>query len=88
MTIELHPQFKKSYKKRIATTPKLTKQVSIKLALFQKTPTHPLIKDHSLKGEKNDLRAFSITGDIRIVYKKISASHILLLDIGTHNQVY
>ncbi len=37
---------------------------------------------------KIELRAFSVTGDIRIVYFEINDESVLFLDIGTHNQVY
>jgi len=86
--IELHPKFEKSYKNRIANNTKLMKKVSEKLTLFQKDPTSSLLKDHTLMGEKSHLRAFWITGDIRIVYLPVSSNHVLLLDIGSHNQVY
>lgn len=88
MTIELHPHFKKSFKKHIQNNPKSAEQTSERLKLFINNPGNPILKDHRLKGEKSDLRAFSITGDIRIVYKKITDDHLLFLDIGTHNQVY
>ena len=88
MKIELHPDFKKSYKKRISNNPKLVLKTAQKINLFQEDSDQPILRDHQLKGSKNNLRAFSITGDIRIVYMKISEEHIVLLDIGTHNQVY
>ena len=88
MKIELHPDFKKSYKKRISNNPKLILKTAQRINLFQENSDEPILRDHQLKGSKNNLRAFSITGDIRIVYMKISDEHIVLLDIGTHNQVY
>lgn len=88
MKIELHPQFKKSYKKRIGKNIKLIQKVSERLKLFQKDPTSPLLKDHSLTGEKSKLRAFWVSGDIRIVYQPVSNKKVILLDIGSHNQVY
>jgi addiction module RelE/StbE family toxin len=59
-----------------------------KIKLFVLNPKHPLLKDHKLKGEKKGLRAFHVIGDIRIVYKQITADTVLFLDVGTHNQVY
>ncbi|MBU1129795.1 type II toxin-antitoxin system mRNA interferase toxin, RelE/StbE family, partial [Patescibacteria group bacterium] len=59
-----------------------------RLKIFLKNPSHPLIKDHKLIGSKSNLRSFSVTGDIRLIYKKISNNTIVLMDIGTHNQVY
>lgn len=88
MKTELHPQFIKSYNKRVAKNIKLVKKVSERLKLFNEDPTNPLLKDHVLSGKKSHLRAFWITGDIRIVYLPISNEHALLLDIGSHNQVY
>lgn len=88
MKLEIHPQFKKSYTNRITNNAKLAKKVSDRLKLFQEDPSDPLLKDHALSGEKSHLRAFWITGDMRIVYLPVSGEHVLLLDIGSHNQVY
>ncbi len=88
MKIERHLSFKRSYQKRIAQNPKLSAQTILRIKLFSENPTNPALKDHSLKGRKLGLRAFSVSGDIRIVYIKISENHVLFLDIGSHNQVY
>lgn len=88
MNIKRHPDFKKHYKQRIAGNSKLVKKTTERLQIFQYNPTNPLLKDHALIGKKIGLRAFSVTGDIRIVYKKTSDIEVLLLDIGSHNQVY
>ncbi len=86
--IELHPAFKRAYKKRIAHDPKLSIQYRERLKLFIENPKHPLLRDHALKGEKEGKRSFSITGDIRIIYEMLDQRTILLVDIGSHNQVY
>lgn len=88
MNIEFHPDFKKSYDKRIAKNNKLRNKVAERIKLFMKNPTNPLLKDHALTGKKSHLRAFWIGGDMRIVYKPISDQSVLFLDIGSHNQVY
>lgn len=87
MIIKLHPGFKKFYKKRIINS-NLKKRVINRISLFQKNPRHAFLKDHALSGKKANLRAFSATGNIRIVYYPISKNRVLFLDIGTHNQVY
>ena len=56
--------------------------------LFLDNPTYPLLNDHALKGDQSGRRSFSITGDIRVIYRKMDESTVLLLDIGSHNQVY
>lgn len=32
--------------------------------------------------------AFSVTGDIRVIYRMLSEDEAELFDIGSHNQVY
>ena len=88
MKVELHPAFKKYYKKRISNNPKLVAKTASRLKLFRENPANPILNDHPLKGSKNNFRSFSVTGDIRIVYMRVSKNHVILLDIGTHNQVY
>jgi len=88
MQVTTHPKFKKHYKKRVYPNPKLNKKFKQRFSLFIKNPNHILLKDHQLKGKQSPNRAFSITGDIRVTYHKIDSNHLILLDIGTHNQVY
>ena len=87
MQIKYHKNFQKSFKKRIAPYPKLVAQFQKHLTLFIENPENPTLKDHKLVGQKLNLRAFSVTGDIRVVYKKVK-DELWLFDIGSHNQVY
>ncbi len=87
MQIKYHREFTKSYKKRIAQKPKLVSQFQKQLEKFIQSPNDPILKDHKLIGEKSEFRAFSVTGDIRVVYKIVN-NEIWLYDIGSHNQVY
>jgi addiction module RelE/StbE family toxin len=87
MLIRYHSQFRKHYKKRIAPYPDLKQKFAQRVELFLDNSKHPLLKDHSLVGQKKMLRAFWVTGDVRVVYK-IEEQILYLYDIGTHNQVY
>lgn len=88
MKVKLHHLFEKSYKSRITPAKKLVLQTEERIALFKSNPKNPLLKDHGLTGTKKGLRAFSITGDIRIVYLPVSDTEVIFIDIGSHNQVY
>lgn len=88
MFVEFHPNFKKSYQKRIKNHPKLEKRFKQRFDLFRKNSSDPTLKNHKLIGSKNEYMSFSITGDIRVIYLKLSPNKILFLDIGSHNQVY
>lgn len=87
MEIKHHKKFQKNYKARIAPYPKLSSRFAKRLGLFIRNPNDLLLKDHGLTGEKYGYRAFSITGDVRVVYK-IVENTIWFYDIGSHNQVY
>lgn len=84
---EVYPGFKRAYKKRIAHSSKLQLRVKERITLFQTNPHSPLLNDHPLKGNKVGYRAFSVTGDIRIIYF-MERGIAYLVDIGSHNQVY
>lgn len=88
MRVELARSFLKAYKKRIQTNVKLDAQLATRIDLFKANAKNPILNDHALKGNKLGLRAFSITGDVRVVYERIDDETAVFLDIGTHAQVY
>ena len=87
MNIYLTKDFKKAYKTRIQSNKNLVKRFEERYDLFEKNPDDPILKDHTLGGKLKGHRAFSITGDIRVVYYKHKGI-TYFIDIGTHNQVY
>lgn len=87
MEILYHKNFLKNYRKRILPHRALNSQFKKRLKLFQDNPKNPILREHRLLGGKKNYRAFSVTGDIRVIYKKSNGT-ILLYDIDTHNQVY
>jgi len=87
MTIIRHYLFLKHYKKRILPFPNLDKKFEERLKLFIHSPNNPSLHNHKLVGSLEGLRSFSITGDIRIVYRTFG-NIIELYDIGSHNQIY
>lgn len=87
MTLTYHKRFKKHFRQRIEPNTSLAGQFHDRLALFMDNPGSPMIKDHKLSGRYKEYRAFSVSGDVRVVYKWTEEG-ILLYDIGRHNQVY
>lgn len=67
---------------------KIQRKFFERLNLFLKDHNHPLLKNHSLKGDMVGCRAFSVTGDFRAIYRIIEKDEIKFVDIGTHPQVY
>ncbi|KHE91841.1 MAG: hypothetical protein K8F52_07115 [Candidatus Scalindua rubra] len=58
------------------------------LTQFTENPFHPSLKTHNLSGKLKGYLAFSITYEYRLVFKFISENKALLIDIGTHDEVY
>lgn len=88
MKIYTHALFDKYFKKRIESDSKLVSRYKKRLSLFVENLQDPLLKDHSLTGTLRSKRAFSVTGEIRVICIMLGENTVLLLDIGSHNQVY
>ncbi len=84
MEIRFSVDFRKRYNK---LNGKVKKAFHQRLKLFTQDTHHLLLRDHTLSGKLQRHRAFSVTGDIRVVYY-IHNGIAYFVDIGTHNQVY
>jgi len=82
-----HRQFEKHFRSRISPSPKLVKQFKQRLQLFLDGVRDYPLDDHALVGTMKGLRAFSVGGDLRVVYRE-TEEYYEFLDIGSHNQVY
>lgn len=87
----LSPAAEKRFKKAvedIKTGRNITKTKSVdeRVRKFSENPNDPLLKDHALSGKLKGFRAFSVTGNARVIYY-IHEGVAYLLDIVTHNQV-
>jgi mRNA-degrading endonuclease YafQ of YafQ-DinJ toxin-antitoxin module len=64
-----HRKFEKNFKIRISSVPKLKVQFEERLVLFVNGVRDYPLDDHPLIGTKKGLRAFSVGGDLRVVYR-------------------
>lgn len=85
--IRRHRIFEKHFRNRIAPHDKLAKRFEQRLALFVRGVRDYPLDDHPLGGTMKGLRAYSIGGDLRIVYRETD-DYYEFLDVGSHNQVY
>lgn len=59
------------------------------LQLLELNPRHPSLRLHRLKGKLKDLHSVSVTLAYRITLSfAIIEGSIVLIDIGTHDEVY
>ncbi len=84
MRIHIQQSFEKRYEK----LPKILQKKTLDaLRRFLANPHEKRLKDYLLQGRLRNKRAFSVTGDVRVIYEK-EKDAVLLLDVGTHAQVY
>jgi len=85
--------FIRSFKRRIRRRPDLDNDIAETLRLLVVNPFVPQLETHKLKGKLSGSWACSAGYDLRIVFdfvkaEKGSEDDILLLTIGTHDEVY
>ena len=78
-------RFKRLYKERIALDERLKHDFIESLNAFREDRT--LVDDHDLEDAMEGQRAFSINDEYRVVYIE-KADEYVLLEVGTHAQVY
>ena len=80
----------KGFKKALARLrPWQVDAVEEAVSIFRNKRSDPALHDHALKGKMKGLRAFSAGFDLRLIYWEHGGFiTIILLDVGTHNQVY
>lgn len=70
----------------------LTEKIQLKsferLELFKINQFESILNNHSLHGEYLGCRSINVSGNLRIIYKKINNTSFLLIDIGTHSQLF
>ena len=87
MKVKYSKVFRQHFAERIIGNKNLSHRFYERLQLFEKDPLDSELDDHPLTGAMRNLRSFSITGDVRVIYYR-SGSLIKLVDIGSHQQVY
>jgi addiction module RelE/StbE family toxin len=80
--------FKRRYKKRVKNNTELKTKFWESIEIFTKEPFNPRLRTHKLTGKLSGLWAFSIDYDCRVIFKFLNDHEVLLIDIGTHDEVY
>ncbi len=77
------------FAKQFAKLPQnLRMKVRERVHMLVADSTHPLLNDHKLNPPYEGYRSINITGDFRLVYKKISDDTYYLRAVGTHHELY
>jgi Txe/YoeB family toxin of toxin-antitoxin system len=83
-------RFRKIYRKWIRQHPELKEQFARKIVQFEEDPFHSSLKTHTLSGVLKGLWSFRITYEHRLVFDFTDESRakVVLIDIGSHEEVY
>lgn len=82
-------RFTRAAKKFTKRHPELKKKIALILRDLEKDPFQPHFDYHHLGGKQTGIQAVSITDSYRITMTVlITKKEILLLDIGSHDEVY
>ena len=89
MEVSFSSSFKKTFKKLIKST-ELEPNFWLRIDLFVTDPYNQKLKTHKLSGKLKDLWSFSLGYDLRVVFyfTKDKPKKAVLIDIGTHDEVY
>lgn len=92
-TLVFASSFKRAFKRLIKQKPELKKRIEERLTILANEPFNPLLQTHKLKGKLSGAWACSVEYDCRIVFNFVKNENsgeeeILLIDIGTHDEVY
>lgn len=84
-TIYFTTHFQRKYR-RLSPDQKLLAEK--KETIFRADAFDPRLRTHKLKGRLEGRWAFSVSSDLRIVFRFVSDAEALFLDVGAHDTVY
>ena len=92
-TLTFSSSFKRAFKSLVRREPDLEEKISNRLETLAADPFHPSLKTHKLKGKLSSVWACTVEYDCRIIFNfkkhpNSDVEEILLIDIGSHNEVY
>ena len=83
----------RALRRMVRRQPSVRDKVERALAQLAEDPFHPSLHIHKLKGQLSGVWACSVGYDVRILFEfvqnpKSGDKEILLLTVGSHNEVY
>jgi len=79
----------KKFDKRLKKQPiKIQKEFVKRIKIFFNDPHNDFLNTHKLSGSLKDLWSFNISGDVRVVFDRSQENVIILVDIGSHSELY
>lgn len=80
-----HRTFKKAYRKAPI---RIRDAFDIRLTLFLREPSHPLLNLHSLTGDRAGQWSINVGGDWRAIFIYTDEQTVIFIDFDTHSNLY
>jgi mRNA-degrading endonuclease YafQ of YafQ-DinJ toxin-antitoxin module len=80
--------FTRAYRKKVANSKKLKKKFEDSLSLFVINPFNPKLRTHKLSGPLEGSWSFYVDYDCRCIFDFVDDNTALLIDFGSHDEVY
>jgi mRNA-degrading endonuclease YafQ of YafQ-DinJ toxin-antitoxin module len=89
MEIAFNKSFKKAFRKNLQSSDYIA-DFWLRLDWFINDPFDSRLRTHKLSGKLSGLWSFSLSYDLRVVFffTEDNPKRAILIDIGTHEQVY
>jgi addiction module RelE/StbE family toxin len=92
-TLVWSSSFVRALKRKVRRRPDLRERIEQTLRQLAQDPFHPSLRTHKLLGQLSGTWACSVSYDIRILFEfaqnpESDEEEILLLTVGTHDEVY
>ena len=59
-----------------------------RLRIFEANPKDPVLANHKLKGELNNVWSITVERNFRLIYILTSSDEAYFIGLGTHDEVY
>jgi mRNA-degrading endonuclease YafQ of YafQ-DinJ toxin-antitoxin module len=86
--IVLTSSFRRAFKRRIRGNKKLEQRFRERVTIFHNDPFDARLRTHQLSGQLEGLWSFSVDYDCRVVFSFVEPNRAMLVDIGSHEEVY
>lgn len=80
--------FQRAFKRKVAGLAEREARFWEKLEWFKTDPFDPRLKTPKRSGKLKDRWSFSLEYDLRVIFSFVDDQRVLLVDIGTHREVY
>lgn len=78
--------YSKKFVKELRNLSSQTINLAIKKeSIFRKNPLHPSLRLHEFHGKLKGVWSISLTGNYRIIFKRMENGDILFISIGKHD---